>query len=105
MNAAPYANDLLADQRLMLLQALGAASGYSLPERALSRFLLSMSAPLSADALRAQLAWLEEQALLTIGKVHPLPAAAPEWTARINARGLDVVDGIARVPGIARPRP
>ncbi|CQR43708.1 conserved hypothetical protein [Thiomonas sp. CB3] len=105
MTSATYANELLADQRLMLLQALGAASGYSLPERALSRFLQSMSAPLSADGLRTQLAWLEEQALLGISKVHPVPDAAPEWTARINARGLDVVDGIVRVPGIARPRP
>lgn len=105
MSAASYAHELLADQRLMLLQALGAASGYSLPERALLRFLQSMSAPLSADGLRTQLAWLEEQGLLAIAKVQPLPDAAPEWTARINSRGLDVVDGIARTPGIARPRP
>ena len=100
-----YAADLLADQRLMLLQALDAAAGYSLPERALSRFLQSMAAPLSADGLRTQLAWLEEQSLLSVSKVQPLPDAAPEWTARIVSRGLDVVAGLARVPGVARPRP
>ena len=100
-----YAEDLLADQRLMLLQALEAAAGYSLPERALARFLQSMAAPLSADGLRTQLAWLEEQGLLAISKVQPLPDAAPEWTARIASRGLDVVSGLARAPGIARPRP
>ncbi len=100
-----YAADLLADQRLMLLQALEAAAGYSLPERALGRFLGSMAAPLSADGLRTQLAWLEEQGLLSISKVQPLPDAAPEWTARIASRGLDVVAGLARVPGVARPRP
>lgn len=100
-----YAADLLADQRLMLLQALEAAAGYSLPERALGRFLASMAAPLSADGLRTQLAWLEEQGLLSISKVQPLPDAAPEWTARIASRGLDAVAGLARVPGVARPRP
>lgn len=100
-----YAADLLADQRLMLLQALEAAAGYSLPERALARFLQSMAAPLSLDALRTQLAWLEEQGLLAVSKVQPLPDAAPEWTARIASRGLDVVAGLARAPGVARPRP
>lgn len=100
-----YADDLLADQRLMLLQALEAAAGYSLPERALARFLTSMAAPLSADGMRTQLAWLEEQGLLTIANVQPLPDAAPQWTARIASRGLDVVAGLARVPGVARPRP
>jgi len=100
-----YATDLLADQRLMLLQALESASGYSLTERSLSRFLQSMATPLTADGLRTQLAWLEEQGLLSLSKVQAFPEAAPDWVARIGERGSDVVAGLARVPGIARPRP
>lgn len=98
-----YAQQLLADQRLLLLKALEQAAGYTLPERLLAAFLQSMAVPLSADALRVQLAWLEEAGLLRVGKIGEGETA--QWTAALTQRGMDAARGVAPVPGVARPLP
>ena len=51
------------------------------------------------DALRAELAWLEETGLL---EVQDLGAAV---TAHLSDRGQDAAKGYAHIPGVARPRP
>jgi|YelNatPaOPRAMG01_1025707.scaffolds.fasta_scaffold18574_5 Fe2+ or Zn2+ uptake regulation protein len=98
-----YAQHLLADQRLLLLKALEQAAGYTLPERLLGAFLQSMAAPLAADALRVQLAWLEEAGLVSVSQIGD--GASAQWTAALTPRGMDAARGIARVPGVARPLP
>lgn len=85
--------------RLALLQALEQDAGYSHNEDILQKMLASLGHEVSADRVRTDLRWLEEQGLLTIEDVAGI------FVARINQRGVDVAKGRGRVDGIARPRP
>jgi hypothetical protein len=53
----------------------------------------------SADQVRGDLAWLEEQGLVAVRSVENLTLA------KATVRGLDVATGRATVPGVARPLP
>lgn len=89
----------LPEIRLRILEDLRQASDYTLGEHAIRDGLrLHWGHVLSADALLTQLAWLDEQGLVTVlgQQIH---------IARITTRGDDVASGAARVPGVARPRP
>ena len=54
---------------------------------------------ISKDQLHTDLAWLEEQGLV----ICQQPRAG--WIVTSTSRGVDVAEGRARVPGIARPQP
>jgi hypothetical protein len=85
--------------RLTVLQFLDADPGYDIHEYRLSDLLASYGQGVSADVLRAQITWLQEQGLVE------LTAVAGAYLVRARQRGIDVARGLARVPGIARPRP
>ncbi len=92
-------SDLVAeDIRLELLRLLAAENGYTAHEHLLRRQIALVGHRLSADALRAHLAWLDEQGLLIL-------MGDSVAVARLTQRGDDVASGAARCPGVARPRP
>ncbi len=95
----PFDAALAADRRLIILQALDEAAGYRLRETVLGSAVEALGAAASRDRLRADLVWLAEQGLIELDQ------SADVWLARITARGLDVAQGRADCPGVARPLP
>ena len=93
-----YRQYTAADQRLVILQALEQDPGYSHNEAVLRSVLESVGHTVSRDALRTELAWLQEQGLVTITQAGDIQVV------RLTARGEDVALGRARVPAVARPR-
>ena len=92
--------DLVAeDQRLRILQLLDQAEGYDLNIRILGDALSALGHRPSLDKLRSELAWLEEQGLVTTHVVGSIAVATA------TERGLDVAHGRARIPGVKRPDP
>lgn len=89
-----------AEIRLTILRLLADDPGYDLNESILKRALAEFGYEVSTDALRTQLAWLEEQ-----GAISPRTVAGSLLVAKLTTRGEDIAAGRARVPGIARPRP
>jgi DNA-binding transcriptional ArsR family regulator len=71
------------------------------PEYETSQMMIYQALPVasSADAISADLAWLEEQGLVTLHNVSSITLA------RITQRGLDVAQGRSRCPGVAKPLP
>jgi len=98
MTPADYRVAVTEDQRLLILQALAIAADYTAHEHLLREALATHGQRLSGDALRGQLAWLDEQGLLTT-------LGDQVRVARLTLRGEDVANGVARCPGVARPRP
>lgn len=87
------------ERRLVVLQSLAAATGYTLPEGAAREALRRAGLAVSADAMAIATAWLDEARLLvrrTVGATAVLT---------LTMRGLDCAEGVAQVPGVARPRP
>lgn len=94
-----YEDTTREDARLRILRHLATENDYTAHEHALREHLRSVwGHTLSADALRAQLAWLDEQGLITL-------VGDRVQVARLTLRGEDAASGAARVPGVARPRP
>ena len=71
------------------------------PEYETSQMMLYQALPVaaSADAISSDMAWLEEQGLVTLHNVSAITLA------RITQRGLDVAQGRSRCPGVAKPLP
>ena len=90
---------LSADLRLAVLRLLAEAAGYDLSELVLSSALAQFGHRPSGDVLRSELAWLEEQGLVT------LRSAGDVQVAELTSRGADAAAGRATVPGVARPPP
>lgn len=94
-----YEDDSIADARLRILQMLAREGDYTAHEHAIRKAIANeWGHGLSTDTVRAQLAWLDEQGLITMAGERVL-------VARLTLRGEDVATGVARVPGVARPRP
>jgi hypothetical protein len=88
------------DRRLVVLRGLAAAVQYRANSYILRRFAEQVGHAVSSDRLDADLAWLAEADLLSLDK------PAPDVTvATLTPRGLDVAEGRADHPGVARPRP
>lgn len=94
-----YSEIVAADIRLCILQALAEDADYSQNEHVLDAVLSSFGHSLPGSQLRAQVAWLEEQGLVTLGDV------AGVMVAQLTRRGMDVAAGRANVPGVRRPGP
>ena len=85
--------------RLAILQILEQDSDYAHNEIVLQGALEQLGHGVSADRLRTELTWLDEQGLVDVSDVAGLSLA------KLTRRGSDVGQGRARVPGVARPRP
>lgn len=95
-----YLDKMREAWRLELLKLLASMPGYEAGQY----FLYTCMAggelpPPSSDQVATELAWLADQGLITLKDSVGLSTAA------IVQRGLDVAEGRARVPGVARPRP
>ena len=85
--------------RLAILQVLEQDPDYAHNELLLQSALRALGHAVSGDRMRTELAWLEEQHLLVISDVSDMRVA------RLTQRGADAARGLARAPGVARPRP
>lgn len=88
------------DRRLVLLKALAASAQYRANAYLLRLFCDQLGHTASADKIIGDLAWLVDAGLTTTEL--PLPNVV---VATLTARGLDVADGRAVHPGVAKPRP
>jgi len=89
-----------AHRRLVIIRALADDPDYSINHFVLHGLLSEFGHSVSADVVHADIAWLEEQGLITTES-----AGANMIVARATERGVDVGMGRARHPGVARPRP
>jgi hypothetical protein len=83
--------------RLLILEALAEAPAYTLAPALLKAVAHNIGIPATADQVATELSWLSEQGLLLW--------AGPGRPAILSERGLEVAQGIASVPGVARPKP
>lgn len=98
MNA--YAEEVVKDARLRLLQLLARSPAYTGNEVALQAELSSKYGhALARDRVRTELSWLEDQGLLVLQKPGGI------MLATLTTAGFEVSSGIARNPGVATPRP
>lgn len=95
-----FADLKTAHIRLVILRLLAQDAGYDLNESILADLVREFGHSISRDALRVQLAWLEENGLVTTKIV-----AGELLVAKLTSRGSDVAEGRAIVPGVKRPEP
>lgn len=93
-----YDEQLRDDRRLALLQTLMGAAEYTAHAHVLRTAAGQLGHRTSFDVIRADLAWLDEQGLIVLADGE-IPVAT------LTLRGEDAARGVARVPGVARPRP
>lgn len=87
-------------RRLGILRILSRRSQFTTNEYSLNDELKGAYAHhVSRDRLHGDLAWLDEQGLI----ITQQPRAG--WVMTLTSRGQDVAEGVAQVPGVARPRP
>ena len=90
--------DLLEeDRRLVILRSLVDVGGEA-NESILNDCLDAYGHRVSRDQVRAQLAWLQEQGVVTIETVGSYMVAS------LTGRGQDVAEGRCVVPAIKKPR-
>lgn len=95
-----YAEEVIRDARLRLLQMLAIKPAYTGNEVALQSEMSSKYGhALARDRVRTELSWLEDQGLLVLQKPGGI------MLATLTSSGLEVSGGIARNPGVATPRP
>lgn len=86
-------------RRLTILRCLHEQADFRLNESVLLDELHAYSFNASADGLRTDLAWLEEQGLLMQDAIGYLQIA------ELTERGADVAMGRTITPGVKRPNP
>jgi Fe2+ or Zn2+ uptake regulation protein len=86
-------------RRLTILQLLLKDPDYSINDTLLQQLLGQVGHGVALAVVRADLAWLEQLGLLATSE---LPGCT---IAILRNDGVDVANGVAVVPGIARPRP
>lgn len=91
----PFFNE---SAKLEILQILAGAAEYTAHEHAIREALRARGLSVSADYLRATLAWLDEQGAITL-------CGEGVQVATLTLRGEDVARGSTRLPGVARPVP
>lgn len=94
-----YTEQIRAHLRLAILQTLQRAPGYGLHEYLVLERVRALGLGSTVDTLRTEIDWLAEQGLVERAE---LEAA---YVPRLTGRGADVAEGLAAVPGVARPRP
>jgi len=99
MMTTSYRQTLDADRRSVILGLLDKATGYKLSDYLMQSALPAFGHDVSIDVVRTDLAWLQEQGLITV----ETPGAVQ--IAKLTQRGLDVAAGRAVVPGVKRPGP
>src|SRR4051812_12149553 len=86
-------------RRLVMLQLLDACEGREASDDLIFKALPASGLASSVDAVRADLAWLDEQGLVNVRESEGVTFG------KITARGSDVASDRAHVPGVERPGP
>lgn len=94
-----FKNHVTEDRRLTILLLLQKSAGYEANEHLLRTALEDFGHAATQDQLRADLAWLSEQGLITIQDTAGILIAV------ITERGADAAAGRADVPGVKKPAP
>lgn len=88
------------DRRLSILLVLADSAGYSANQYLLQTAIGSIYGhSVSVDQTRTDLAWLQEQGLVTTTSTGDV------MVATLTHRGVDAQAGRATVPGVKRPMP
>lgn len=95
-----YRDHLASHLRLTILRILAEAPSCKANSSILTDAADALGVPATRDQVRAEIAWLEEQRLVT--SEQSLPGLV---VATVTERGLDVAAGRATVPGVQRPTP
>lgn len=96
-----YRDAVTENIRLIILRELQDTNGYTSNDSVLQMVLDKWGQKLSRDRVRTELAWLADQALVSL---VPLGDSGAQRVT-ITERGLDVASGAASVPGVQRPGP
>lgn len=94
-----YQELLEQDRRLTILLLLSQAPDYKANHFLIQSALDGFGHTVSMDRVKADLAWLAEQGLVTIAET------AGVQVPQLTDRGLDVAEGRVVHPGVKRPRP
>ncbi len=92
-----FAAFVAEDRRLVILRVLANMPAYRSNSFLLTTLLGKWGHEPSADQVKGDLAWLQEQGLLTVQDVEGV------YIATLATRGADVAAGRAVVPGVKRP--
>ncbi len=92
-----YADHFNSHLRITVLRFLEGTGGRSANASLLASAATDYGVPATRDQVATQLAWLQEQGLVTNKDVGGLTVA------KLTARGIDVATGMAIVPGVQRP--
>jgi len=95
-----YAERLVRDRRLVILRVLAEVPGYALNSSILMGILRDYGHTIGRDTAHADLAWLEEQGLVSVDVV-----AENLHRAELTQRGDDIAAGRSHIPGVKRPGP
>lgn len=97
MSTATYAERMTQQQRLIVLRLLASLPpSYAASSGNIREELARWHHRLSRDQMHTMLAWLAEQGLVVTETIGPVV------NATLTARGLDVANGEAVVPGVER---
>ena len=99
MSSFSFAEFQEHDRRLVLLRALASSAQYRANAYLLRRYCDALGHVVGADRIDADLAWLFDTGLVTLGSEGDVTVAT------LSARGMDVAQGRTVVPGVARPQP
>jgi hypothetical protein len=94
-----FAERIAQDRRLTILKLLEGALGYSTNDSLLYLALADFGHRIGRDQLRTDLVWMAKQGLIVAGQIAGITIVTA------TARGLDVAQGKAIVPGVKRPSP
>ncbi|MBB4316047.1 VpaChn25_0724 family phage protein [Roseospira marina] len=89
------------DRRLVILRTLAEDTDYSLNTSILQTVLTSYGHGVGRDVVDGDVQWLAEGGLVTVDQL----AGGRVTVATLTGHGLDVSQGVARHPGVRRPRP
>ncbi|WP_330925260.1 ArsR family transcriptional regulator [Candidatus Sororendozoicomonas aggregata] len=92
-----YRDALHEDQRLVILRTLADMNGYQANDSVLQTVLGAFGHNISRELVQSHLAFLAEQALVSIEVISGVQVAT------LSARGQDVAAGRADAPGVKRP--
>lgn len=100
MNARSAVNAVMSAQRRgALLRILADQPGYGVNDAVLQSALEAIGHVAGRDLVHTDIAWLQEQGLLSTQNAGPLLIAS------LTTRGDDVARGRVIVPGVQRPTP
>ncbi|MQX36831.1 ArsR family transcriptional regulator [Roseospira navarrensis] len=89
------------DRRLVILRTLAEDIDYSLNTSILQTVLAGYGHGVARDVVDGDVQWLAEAGLVTVETL----TGGRVTVATLTGHGLDVSQGMARHPGVRRPRP